>query len=441
MIRTIHFICLGCPKNRVDAEMQADLALTEGFTPTAEPLEAEVIVVNTCAFIEEARRESIDTILEIAEAKIQGRCRNLIVTGCMAERYETELISELPEVDHVIGLGRLEALREALSGRNPSSRRRILFPSRVHGRMLDGPGHTAYLKIGEGCSRRCAFCAIPSIRGRGLSRSSRSILDEARRLAASGVRELNLVSQDTSAYGRDLSPRTDLASLVARLARIRKLDWIRLLYLYPDRSVLDLVPLLAEDPRVLPYVDLPLQHVTDRMLGLMRRGHGRRHVERLVTTLRRRVPGLTLRTTFIVGHPGETDDDFAALLEFIETHRPERIGLLRYSREEGTAAARMSPKVPPRTSYGRFRKAAALARRVLGEHNRSLAGSRAEALVEGPSISGPYLFDARLASQAPEVDGKTIVAKSGRVLAPGEIVPVRIRRALGEDLLADLDEA
>jgi ribosomal protein S12 methylthiotransferase len=440
LTRTIHFISLGCPKNRVDAEMQADLALTEGFTPTAEPLEAEVIVVNTCAFVEEARRESVDAILEIAEAKIQGRCRSLIVTGCLAERYEAELAAELPEVDHVIGLGRLEVLRAALSGKSPASRRRVLFPSRTHGRMLDGPGHTAYLKIGDGCSRRCAFCAIPSIRGRGLSRSPRSILDEARRLAASGVRELNLVSQDTSAYGRDLAARTDLLHLVSRLARIRRLRWVRLLYLYPDRSVLDLVPLLRDEPRVLPYVDLPLQHVTDRMLGLMRRGHGRRHVERLVSTLRRRVPGLTLRTTFIVGHPGETDDDFGALLAFIETHRPERIGLLRYSQEEGTAAARITPKVPPRTSYDRYRKAAALARRILEAHNRSLAGTRAEALVEGPSTSGPYLFDARLASQAPEVDGKTVVARSDRGLAPGEIVPVRIRRAMGEDLLADLDE-
>ncbi len=418
--------------------MQAHLALTEGFTPTAEPLEAEVIVVNTCAFIEEARRESIDAILEIADAKIRGRCRSLIVTGCLAERYEAELAGELPEVDHVIGLGRLGALRAALTGRRPVSRRRILFPTRTHGRMLDGPGHTAYLKIGDGCSRRCAFCAIPSIRGRGLSRSPRSILDEARRLAASGVREINLVSQDTSAYGRDRTPRPDLAHLLTRLARIRKLRWIRLLYLYPDRSVLDLVPLLRDEPRILPYVDLPLQHVTDRMLRLMRRGHGRRHATRLVTTLRREVPALTLRTTFIVGHPGETREDFEALLGFIEAHRPERIGLLRYSEEEGTAAARITPKVPPSTSYSRYRTAAALARRILREHNRSLKGTRAEALVEGPSTEGPYLFDARLPSQAPEVDGKTIVARSDRVLAPGEIVPVRIERAMGEDLLADV---
>ncbi len=441
MTRTIHFISLGCPKNRVDAEMQAQLALSEGLTPTAEPLEADVIVVNTCAFIEEARRESIDHILQIADAKIRGRCRSLIVTGCLAERYEAELAAEMPEVDHVIGLGRLEALRDALRGRPPASRRRTLFPTHAHGRMLDGPGHTAYLKIGDGCSRRCAFCAIPSIRGRGLSRSPRSILDEARLLASSGVRELVLVSQDTSAYGRDLAPRTDLVHLVCRLARIRALRWIRLLYLYPDRSVLDLVPLLRDEPRVLPYVDLPLQHVTDRMLRLMRRGHGSRHVTRLVTSLRRRVPSLTLRTTFIVGHPGETDGDFEALLRFIETHRPERIGLLRYSEEEGTAAARIAPKVPPRTSYGRTRRAAALARRVLAQHNRSLRGTRAEALVEGPSSEGPYLFDARLPSQAPEVDGKTIIARSDRILSPGEIVPVRIRRALREDLLADLDEA
>ena len=440
MTRTIHFISLGCPKNRVDAEMQASVALGEGFTPTAEPLEAQVIVINTCAFIEEARRESIDAILEIAEAKIHGRCRTLIVTGCLAERYEAELREELPEVDHVIGLGRLGALRAALGGRGGAAGRRVLFPSRTHGRMLDGPGHAAYLKIGDGCSRRCAFCAIPSIRGRGVSRPPRSIVDEARRLARAGVRELSLVSQDTSAYGRDLVPRTDLAHLVSRLARIRALRWIRLLYLYPDRSVLDLVPLLRDEPRVLPYMDLPLQHTTDRMLGLMHRGHGSRHVARLVTTLRRQVPSLTLRTTFIVGHPGETDEDFEALLSFIETHRPERIGLLRYSEEEGTAAARLARKVPARTSYQRYRRAAALARRILREHNRSLKGSRAEALVEGPSTEGPYLFDARLPSQAPEVDGKTIVARSDRVLSPGEIVPVRIRRALGEDLLADLDE-
>jgi ribosomal protein S12 methylthiotransferase len=439
LTRTIHFISLGCPKNRVDAEMQAHLALSEGLSLTAEPLEADVIVVNTCAFIEEARRESIDAILEIADAKIHGRCRSLIVTGCLAERYEDELAAGLPEVDHVIGLGRLEALRQVLRGRTPTSRRRVPFPTRTRGRMLDGPGHSAYLKIGDGCSRRCAFCAIPSIRGRGLSRSPRAILDEARHLASSGVRELVLVSQDTSAYGRDLQPRTDLAHLLRRLARVRGIRWIRLLYLYPDRSVRDLVPLLRDEPRILPYVDLPLQHVTDRMLRLMRRGHGAGHVTRLLTALRGSVPALTLRTTFIVGHPGETDRDFEALLAFIDTHRPERIGLLRYSEEEGTAALRIAPKVPPRTSYARFRTAAALARRILDQHNRSLVSERDTALVEGPSTEGPYLFDARLPSQAPEVDGKTIIAKSSRVLAPGEIVPVRIRRALGEDLLADLD--
>lgn len=432
----IHFISLGCPKNRVDTEMQAALALEEGLTPTPDPLEAHVIVINTCAFIEEARRESIDTILEIADAKLIGRCRTLIVTGCLAERYGPELRAELPEVDHVIGLGRLEAIRAALRGASSRSTKRILFPTPTYGRMLERPGISAYLKIGDGCSRRCAFCAIPAIRGPALSRPPGSIVREARRLAATGVRELVLVSQDTAAYGRDLASRTTLHSLLSRLGRIEELAWIRVLYLYPDRSVLDLVPLLTDHPRILPYVDLPIQHTTDRMLRLMRRGHGIRHVERLLSSLRE-IPGLTLRTTFIIGHPGETRRDFDALLRFIETHGPERIGLIRYSDEESTPSSRLRPKVPRRTSYNRFRTAAALARRTLLAHNRSLVGSRPTVMIDGPSTEGPYLFDARLRSQAPEVDGKVIVAKSERVLSPGEIVRVTITRAMGEDLLAD----
>ena len=441
MRRRIHLVSLGCPKNRVDAEMMAHLALEEGYELTGDPAEAQVIVVNTCGFIEEARRESVRTILEMAGAKQWGRCRTLVVAGCLAERSAGEIGAELPEVDRVIGLGRLEALRAALAGAEPPrgrADRRVLFPCAGYGRIVDGPGHTAFVKVGDGCSRRCAFCAIPAIRGPGRSRPLGSILREARDLARAGAREIVLVSQDLTAWGRDLEPRRCLRHLVEQLARIEGLAWIRLLYLYPDRTVLDLAGLLAAGPPVLPYVDLPLQHVTDRMLRIMRRGHGRDRIERLLGTLRDRVEGLTVRTTFVVGHPGETARDFDALLAFFEEHRPERIGLLRYSEEEGTAAATMPGKVARAESYRRWRLAASVAARILLRHNRALRGVHAEVMVDGPSSAGPYLIDARLPSQAPGVDGKVVIARAGRPLSPGELVRVRVRRAMGPDLLADL---
>lgn len=420
--------------------MLAQVALDEGFEMTADPMEAEVIVVNTCGFIEEAKRESIDAILDLSEARESGRCRQLVVAGCLAERYPSELASGLPEADHVIGLGRLEALRSILRGVAPDRRvakRRVDFPTQRHGRLSHLPRPSAYVKIGEGCSRRCAFCAIPSIRGPAVSRRPGGIVREVRRLAAAGVSEIVLVSQDTSAYGRDLAPRVRIEDLVDRLRRVRGIRWVRVLYLYPDRAVRGLTDLFAAGREVVPYVDLPLQHVTDRMLRIMRRGHDRAHALALVEHLRNAAPSMTLRTTFIVGHPGETERDFEAMAAFIERIRPERIGVLRYSAEEGTAAARRPDRVPPSTVRARAEAIEALAARVLEEHNEALVGTERTVMVEGPSDQGPYLLDARMPSQAPEVDGKVVVAKALRAVAPGETMRVRITRVMGADLLAD----
>lgn len=418
--------------------MMADLALGEGYELTGDPLEADVIVVNTCGFIEDAKRESIDAILDLAEARTRGRCRTLVVGGCLAQRYPEELRRGLEEVDHVIGLGQLETLRHILSGAGagPRTRRRVPFPTARYGRMEDARRHSAYVKVGDGCSRRCAFCAIPQIRGPGRSRSPGSILTEVRHLVRAGVREINLVSQDTSAYGRDLHPPGALTDLLDSLSRVRGLEWIRVLYLYPDRSCPSLIPLMAGPGPVLPYVDLPLQHVTDRMLRIMRRGHGRDHVLSVLERLRRGIEHLTLRTTFIVGHPGETDEDFSALMDFLQEHRPQRIGILRYSAEESTPSASRNDGVSRMLSYRRYRKATALARKILVEHNRALVGTITRVMIQGPSVEGPYLSDARMASQAPEVDGKVVVARAERVFQPGELIDVRIERCMGEDLLA-----
>ena len=439
--KLIHIVSLGCPKTRGDSEMIAHVALAEGWRLTADPGEAGIVVVNTCAFVEEARRESIDAILGLAGAgKGPGR-RLLGVAGCLAERYAADLAASLPEADRVVGLGRLEEIRAVLRGEPspPGSGPRVMFPGGRYGREAGASPHSRYLKIGDGCSRRCAFCAIPSIRGPALSRGAGPILAEARDLAARGAREICVVSQDSTAWGRDLPGRPGLPGLARRLSRVRQIEWIRLLYLYPSRTVLDLVPLLAGGPPVLPYVDLPMQHVTDRMLGIMRRGHGRAHLDRIVGRLRDAIPGLTLRTTFVIGHPGETERDFEALLGFIEAHRPDRIGLIAYSPEEGTPAERMGGRVPPGEVGRRLGRAGRLARSVLAAKGRALVGTVASVMIDGPSQEGPYLHDARLGSQAPEVDGKVVVAKSPRALRAGEIVRVRIARAMGADLLADLE--
>jgi ribosomal protein S12 methylthiotransferase len=452
--RKIHFVSLGCVKNRVDTEVMLGVAGQGGWSVVEEPDQAEVIVVNTCGFIGEAKKESIDTIFELAEYKRIGACKKLVVSGCLSQRYPGELAAQMPEVDHFLGSSDMLKLERVLAGDaermlvgNPAdwllraSDPRIVTQSRA----------SAWLKIAEGCDRTCAFCVIPSLRGKQRSRSADDIVAEAERLVAAGAIELNVVSQDTVAWGRDLARArraaggaaqggARLADLVRRIADVAGLRWVRIFYLYPETLDDALVELLAQHPRVVPYVDMPLQHASDAMLKRMRRGHGKDRQRRVVERLRARVPGLTFRSAFIVGHPGETAADFEELCEFVRWARFEHAVVFRYSDEETCAAHALDEKVPPLVSSNRARKLQALQRGIAREKNRALVGRELEVLVEGPSEEHDLVMKGRHAGQAPEIDGGVYLSE-GEAHA-GEMRRVRVVQASDWDLVGELiDEA
>ena len=432
----VHFRSLGCPKNQLDTEVMLGSLVLEGYAIAERLEDADVAVVNTCSFIESAREESIQAILEVADLRESGRLRGLVVAGCLPQRYGAELAKELPEVDAFVGTGTFQGiagiLDDALAGR---SRGVYVEAGRTHlyddatPRLLVGPGHSAYVKIAEGCDRICAFCAIPGIRGKFQSRSLDSLVREARQLAEAGVREVNLVAQDSTSWGKDLAGRPGLADLVRALDAVEGLDWIRLLYLYPSAVDDDLIAALGAARRVLPYVDVPLQHASDPVLRAMKRGTTAARQRRLVERLRAGIPGLTLRTTFIVGFPGETGADFEALCEFVREARFDRVGVFRYSDEEGTAAAGYGAKVPRSVARARYRRLAALQREIMAETLAAQVGREADVLVDAVLGRGRAL--GRLASQAPEIDGVTYLHARGVELAPGALLPARITQVRG----------
>jgi len=437
--RTIHFVSLGCPKNRVDSEVMLGVAQREGFRHVEAPEEAEVIVVNTCGFIDEAKQESIDTILELAGHKAAGTCHKLVVTGCLSQRYGSELAEGMPEVDHFLGSSDMLKLEQVLSGKaerflvgNPAD----WLVRASDPRTLSTRGASAYLKLAEGCNRTCAFCVIPQLRGKQRSRTPEDVLAEARHLAEAGVLELNLVSQDTVSYGRDLSARPTLAPLVQAIADLPGLRWVRLHYLYPERFDDALLDLLAQHPKVLPYVDMPLQHAADAMLQRMRRGHGGDKLRAAVEQLRSRVPGLVLRTAFIVGHPGETAEEFEELCEFVRWGQFDHVGVFRYSDESDTRSFELEGKVPARTANARVRKLMALQQRISKRKNEALLGQELDILVEGPSEESDVVMMGRYWGQAPGIDGSVYL--SGEEVQPGTLVRARITQATDYDLAADV---
>jgi ribosomal protein S12 methylthiotransferase len=440
-MRKIHFVSLGCVKNRVDTEVMLGVAAAEGWRLVQEPDEAEVIVVNTCGFIGEAKKESIDTIFELAEYKKVGACKKLVVAGCLSQRYPGELAARMPEVDHFLGSSDMMKIARVLSGDaermlvgNPAdwivraSDPRVVTQSRA----------SAWLKIAEGCNRTCAFCVIPQIRGSQRSRTASDVVAEAERLVAGGAIELNLVSQDTVSYGRDLprDERVPLAELVRRVADVEGVRWVRLFYLYPETIDEALIEVLAHHPRVVPYVDMPLQHAADAMLARMRRGHGQGRTRRVVERLRSAIPGLTFRTAFIVGHPGETQAEYDELCAFVEWARFEHAVVFRYSDEETCTAHALPAKVSPLVSANRARKLMALQRRIAREKNRALIGRELDVLVEGPSEEHELVMKGRHAGQAPEIDGSVYLSE-GEAHA-GEIRRVRIAQASDWDLVGEL---
>ncbi|MGE3273551.1 MAG: 30S ribosomal protein S12 methylthiotransferase RimO [Vicinamibacterales bacterium] len=489
----IGFISLGCPKNLVDAEVMLGLAEQAGHEITSEAEGADVLVVNTCAFIDRAKQESVDTIIEMAELKKQAAGRKLIVTGCLAERYREELKAEVPEIDAVLGTGEVPRIVDVLGGaatpaapgtapltfyrRDPSERAAkqpgptrgqaarptesragardeahpspqatapvfgVDLPTYLYDaetpRRLATPGHYAYVKIAEGCDYKCAFCIIPKMRGHYRSRTVESIVDEARRLAARGVKELLLISQDTTFYGIDRGERGALPRLLRALNAVDGLEWIRLLYLYPTTITDAVLDAMAECEKVCNYVDLPLQHASDPVLKRMKRPGTRASYERLLARIRSRIPDVTLRTTFIVGFPGETPEDVTALEDFITSVGFDHLGVFTYSHEEGTSAFGLPDDVPAREKARRQRAVMARQKRLVATRQTARRGERVRVLVDGPSPQHPLVLTGRLSGQAPDIDPVVYLTDADpQQLPPGSFADVEIVGADAYDLVA-----
>jgi ribosomal protein S12 methylthiotransferase len=459
----VGMVSLGCPKNLVDSEVMLGLAQQAGHELTRDAAEADVLVVNTCAFIDPAKQESVDTILEMARHKTDGRCRRLVVTGCLAERYRDELMAQIPEIDAVLGTGEVPAIVEALGGpaAGPAPGARMIPLLRADGRpagasaaggapplptylydaetprRLATPRHYAYVKVGEGCDYACAFCIIPTLRGHYRSRDSESILREARMLAGQGVRELLLISQDTTFYGNDRGERGALAALLPRLGDVEGIDWVRMLYLYPTTITDAVLDAMASHPAICRYVDLPLQHAADPVLKRMKRPGTRTAYERLLDRIRVRVPGVALRTTFIVGFPGETEDDVEALCDFVAAQAFDHVGVFTYSHEEGTSAYALADDVPPAVKEARRARVMALQQALVAERQPARLGERVRVLVDGPAAEHELVLQGRLESQAPEIDPVVYLTECDpATIAPGSFLEAEIVGGRGYDLLA-----
>jgi ribosomal protein S12 methylthiotransferase len=442
--KTIHFISLGCPKNRVDSEVMLGVAQHAGYTHIDDASAAEVIVVNTCGFIDPAKEESIATILEMADHKKRGSCQRLVVAGCLSQRHPDEMSAELPEVDHFLGSSDMLRLADVLRG----GAERILVGqpqdwviNAADPRALSTNVGSAYVKIAEGCNRKCSFCVIPLLRGLQRSRPIHDVVREVEQLVSRGVREVNLVSQDTIAYGRDRDDGATLPALVEKIADVAGVHWVRLFYLYPEKIDDALIALLADHPRVLPYVDMPLQHAADGMLRRMRRGHGGPRLRQVVERLRHAIDDVTFRTAFIVGHPGETDAEFAELCDFVSWAKPDRVGVFRYSDEESCHANTLDGKVPEDVADARWRELMALAREISNEKNRALIGRELEVLVEGQSDEHELVMMGRHRGQAPEIDGQVYLSGTEMLDTPpsaGQIARVKISQSSDYDLVGEV---
>ena len=450
----VGLISLGCPKNLVDSEVMLGLAKDAGHELTQDASTADVLVVNTCAFIDSAKQESIDTILEMAQHKTSGACKTLIVTGCMAERYRDELKKEIPEIDAVLGTGEVPKIVGAIgqapltfygstfkSAPSTSQSAERTLPTYLYDadtpRFLATPKHYAYVKIAEGCDYKCAFCIIPKLRGNYRSRPADSIVREARGLAARGVKELLLISQDTTFYGIDRGERGALGRLLRELNGVDGLEWIRLLYLYPTTIDEEMLDSMAECEKVCRYIDLPLQHASNAVLKRMKRPGTRKSYDTLLDRIRARVPGVALRTTFIVGFPGETDADVAELESFVSHHGFDHVGVFTYSHEDGTSAFAMDDDVPARDKQARRRRVMSLQKRLVAGRQRARIGERLRAVVDGPSSDHELVLRARLASQAPDIDASVVLTECDpSAFRAGDFVDVELVGARDYDFIA-----
>jgi len=435
----IGFVSLGCPKNLVDSEVMLGMAEQAGHEITSDAASADVLVVNTCAFIDRAKQESIDAILEMAREKETGRATRLVVTGCLTQRYDADLRKEIPEIDATLGTGQVDEIVRAVSGEATSLEEAGAgLPTWVYDhtapRVLSTPPWLAYVKISEGCDYTCSFCIIPTLRGRHRSRNVEDVVAEARALAARGVREIVLVAQDSTRYGLDHGVRDGLAYLLRRLGRVDGLRWIRVMYAYPSTLTDPILDAMASEERVVKYVDIPLQHASEPVLKRMKRPTGRGNLLGMVERIRERVRGVAVRTSFIVGFPGETEEDFDRLLAFVKAAEFDNVGVFTFSDEEGTSSFDLPGRIPARVKEARRRKLMALQKRISARKNRARVGERVEVLVEGAHPDSDLLLRGRLAGQAPEIDGQVIL--NDGTAEPGSFVTAEVTEAHPYDLVA-----
>jgi ribosomal protein S12 methylthiotransferase len=440
MAKKVGFVSLGCPKNLIDTEVMLGHMTEAGYELTSEPAEAEILVVNTCGFIGPAKQESIDTILEMAQYKKRGSCRRLIVSGCLAQRYSQDIGREIPEVDVVTGLDRVENIVSACENNERHVERlradassSYLYDHRSP-RVLSTPRFSAYLKISEGCDYPCTFCIIPKIRGHYRSRTPDSILAEAESLARKGIREIVLIAQDTTRYGVELGLRNGLAGLLRQLARVEGLEWIRFLYAYPTTITDGVLEAMAEEPAICRYVDMPLQHASDNILKAMKRPGTAKSNRRLIEHIRSAVAGVSIRSSFIVGFPGETPDDHRKLLDFCRDVQFDHLGVFSYSHEEGTEAYRLAETVPDEEKARRRDALMSVQEAISLQHNQRWVGRRLRVLVEGPSPETDLLIQARSEGQAPDIDGSVLINRG--FVESGTFVTVEVTEAHPYDLVA-----
>ena len=439
----IGFISLGCPKNQLDTEVMLHEVAAAGYEITPEETEADVVIINTCGFIESAKKESIDNILDIAWLKKHRSLKAIVVTGCLAERYRESILEELPEVDAVLGVGSIHNIVEAIEAvtvkkKKGSKRKYSSFEDKETvalggDRILTTPEYMAYLKIAEGCDNRCAYCAIPSIRGKFRSRTMEDVVAEAKQLDALGVKELCIVAQDITRYGLDLYGEDKLAELLRRITEQTAIPWVRLLYCYPDKVTDELIAEIRDNPRILKYIDLPIQHISDNMLKAMNRHGDKKMITEVISKLRKEIPDIVIRTTFIVGFPGESEEDFVELCEFVKQTKFERAGVFTYSREEDTAAYDFDGQIDEQVKQDRMDLLMREQMEINEENNKKMLGKTLTVLCEDYDPVSEVHFG-RGVGDAPEIDGK-IYFHSDKRIAPGSFVKVKIREVVDYDLI------
>jgi len=436
------FISLGCAKNLVDTEVMLGLLATNDITITDNPPEADILIINTCTFIDTAKEESIETILQMADYKKQGKCQCLIVAGCLGQRYQQDLLNELPEVDAIIGTGAWHRIIEAIHT-TMVDKRRVLFIDETNTiydetmpRVNTTPFYSAYVKIAEGCSNCCSYCIIPKVRGKFRSRAVESIVAEVKNLVASGVKEINLIAQDTTSYGRDQQGAPKLTDLLQELVKIDGLMWIRLLYCYPKYFSDELIELIATEPKICNYVDLPLQHSHNDILKAMLRPDGQEDIETLLAKLRSRIPGIAIRTSFIVGFPGETEEHFEALRQFVISQRFDRVGVFTYSQEEDTIACALPDQIDDEVKQERYHNLMSLQCQISEELNQDLEGTVLDILIETVSTEPEVIVSGRSYREAPDVDGQIYIEKATEC-KPGDVIQAQVVQGFTYDVVAE----